>query len=118
VKFKCGHTRPVARLAWARCPACQEAGRVAEAADRLRRREEKEVAAYKQRFRLPDNSLFVAEFDAARGVWSGTLTVPGAGSFSREEITVLQLIDRLGRDWYAATQEVGTGRLERPARPG
>jgi hypothetical protein len=51
--------------------------------------------------RLPDGSTFEVRFDATKVEWAGTLTVPGAGTFTasaRAVFTVLTRLDRRYRD--------------------
>lgn len=77
IKFSCGHTRAVVKVANRPCPQCVD-DRLA--ANRLRYKNS--AAARRDRTpthgRLPDGATFDVRYDAAAEAWTGTLTIPAA----------------------------------------
>jgi hypothetical protein len=92
VTYACGHTFGLAHLAGRACPGCVNKHR----RQKNRERAEARLPGLSQRGRLPDAASFLVTFDAPAGCWSGTLEVPGVGSFtgsSRGVFHLLQLLD-------------------------
>ena len=92
------------------CSACRiKAQEEREAADReasRKRRQEKAKMApplSTPQHRLPHGSRFDVAYDAAKGEWSGTLTVPGLAPFTGSRSAVFMLLRTLD-EMYRATR--------------
>ena len=136
VRAKCGHPVPMELYADGRdkfrdarrghiaerdCPECrqkahEERTRSAMEAARLRRREKAQELA-RAKDRLPHGSRFTdLAWDAEKGVWTGTLTIPGsqpaseAASFTASATGVfrlLRILDDLYRQSLGAAPAIG-----------
>jgi hypothetical protein len=51
---------------------------------------------------LPDGSRFDVVYDASAPTWSGTLTVPAAGTFTASASAVFKLLSKLDAQYRAS----------------
>jgi hypothetical protein len=100
--FRCGHTGSNTN-----CPACRrEASQRKHARRKAKRAQAEQARQATPEGRLPDQSTFLVQYDAARTLWSGSLTVRmGEGEaevFRGEASAVFRLLSALDhqyRDW-------------------
>jgi hypothetical protein len=92
VTFRCGHALPLKSFQAGDCPKCQRQAR-----------SRKHQRRQSGRCRLPHDATFLVTYDAPAECWSGTLEVPGVGSFSGTSRAVFHLLQLLDDQYRTAT---------------
>jgi hypothetical protein len=102
ITFRCGHAKDVVHVIKARCPTCQT--QALEAMNREQKRVAKKRRSGRSHSadRLPNGAHFQAVYESAYQVWSGTLMIPGAGTFEGTAGGIGSLIAHLS-DRFRAT---------------
>lgn len=126
IRYACGHDGPQGP-----CPLCRgriskakreakDAKRVKQEAERKERHARREAAGVRHCQRLPHRSTFDVEYNAAKQLWTGTMTIPqeggGVKTISGEKgklFGLLASLDLRYRDWlasqFASSQEAQNG---------